>query len=492
MAATGLLPFLPGCGSDSSTNPGSPSGNFNPTQGFVQPPEAGGLAGTKLTALFATNVVAGKTVFTRTYEGRIGGPTIRARPGQQLRIRLVNRLPQDPSFPRVADENTPHEFNTTNLHTHGLHVSPEGNSDNIFLEIPPQSEFQYEFNIPANHPAGTFFYHPHKHGSAAMQMFSGMAGALIIEGGVDTVPEVAAARDLVYLINELNIDPATGQVPNFTAGNIFSKANRILTVNGEFRPKLTVQSGEVVRLRVINASVQTHIPFAIDGHSLGVIALDGITLPGLETRAEASLAVAQRADVLVRAGAPGVYSIKKLLETGGMDPDPEELLGTLEVLPGNLSMGLPTTLPAPASLPDIAATELNRPNRTLTFELFTGPNPPLPGGEIFTIDGRLFAASRVDQAVSLNAVEEWTILNRSDDDHPFHLHTNPFQVIAMDGMMLPRPEWHDTMHVPKQMGGTPGSLTLRVRFRDFTGRTVLHCHNVRHEDTGMMQVVQIS
>src|SRR5258708_39789220 len=80
-------------------------------------------------------------------------------------------------------EDEPHELYITNLHTHGLHVSPAGNSDNVFREIPPGASFQYTFTIPPDHPSGTFWYHPHKHGSVAYQMANGMAGALIVEGG---------------------------------------------------------------------------------------------------------------------------------------------------------------------------------------------------------------------------------------------------------------------------------------------------------------------
>src|SRR5262249_47264204 len=81
----------------------------------------------------------------------------------------------------------PHGFNTTNLHTHGLHVSPNGNSDNIFLAVDPlvKKQVTYKFAIPADHPAGTFWYHSHKHGSVGYQLASGMAGALIVEGGQD-------------------------------------------------------------------------------------------------------------------------------------------------------------------------------------------------------------------------------------------------------------------------------------------------------------------
>lgn len=486
LAASGVASCLNGCGSeDSSVILPAPV-----VPGFVQPPVQGAdpLTGTlnaTLTTRFAENTVAGQVIRTRTYEGRIGGPTFRVRPGQTLRLLLNNEFPPDNRFPKT-NENIPHDFNATNIHTHGLHVSPEGNSDNIFLEVAPQTSLQYEFRIPSNHPSGTFFYHPHKHGSAALQMFSGMAGALIVEGGLDDVPEVAAARDLVYLINELSIDPTTGQVPDFT-GPVFTPERRILTVNGEFQPRLTVRSGEVVRLRLINASVETSVPLAIDGHELAILARDGITLPAVTMDSKADLAVANRADVLVRGGTPGVYAIKKLADSGGMMPDPEVILGYLEVLPEVVSspMNFPTTLPAP--LADITDAEIVG-TRTLTFERL---EPPLlPGAHTFTINGLLFDPNRIDHTLRLGTAVEWTVINRSDDMHPFHIHTNPFQVMEMSGMMMARPEWRDTVHVPKMENGVPGMVRVRQRFTDFPGKSVLHCHNVVHEDLGMMQAIE--
>jgi L-ascorbate oxidase len=116
--------------------------------------------------------------------GRVIGPNIRVRPGDTVRMTLHNELPKDdPSCQAGADtHDTPGCFNNTNLHSHGLWVSPTGNSDNVLLDIKPGQSFPYEYNIPLDHPAGTFWYHPHRHGSTAIQVSSGMAGALIIEG----------------------------------------------------------------------------------------------------------------------------------------------------------------------------------------------------------------------------------------------------------------------------------------------------------------------
>jgi FtsP/CotA-like multicopper oxidase with cupredoxin domain len=112
------------------------------------------------------------------------GPVVELYPGETFRLSLNNRLPaDDPSCPGTsADGNGGHCFNTTNMHTHGLWISPAGNSDNVLLSIKPDVSFQYEYNIPVDHPAGTFWYHPHLHGSTALQVSSGMAGPLVIRG----------------------------------------------------------------------------------------------------------------------------------------------------------------------------------------------------------------------------------------------------------------------------------------------------------------------
>ena len=115
-------------------------------------------------------------------------PTIEAVPGDTVYVNLHNQLPADPSCaahdpaPGEPYVNDPHCFNGTNLHTHGLWVNPAGNGDNVLLSINPGVKFQYEYKIPGGHPAGTFWYHTHRHGSTALQVSSGMAGALIIRG----------------------------------------------------------------------------------------------------------------------------------------------------------------------------------------------------------------------------------------------------------------------------------------------------------------------
>ncbi|WP_247881504.1 multicopper oxidase family protein [Skermanella sp. TT6] len=157
----------------------------------------------------------GQPVHLRTYVGTdtspdrpFIAPTIEAAPGDTVRVNLKNRLPADPDcFDATIPTNTPHCFNGTNLHSHGLWVSPTGNSDNVLVKLLPGVDFQYEYNIPPDHPSGTFWYHPHLHGSTALQVSSGMAGALIVRG--DRKPTETVNGDLDTLL----VKPDGGAMP---------------------------------------------------------------------------------------------------------------------------------------------------------------------------------------------------------------------------------------------------------------------------------------
>src|SRR5215831_17703832 len=134
------------------------------------------------------------------------GPLIEVYPGQTVRMTLHNKLPDDPTCPiNGGSVNIPHCFNGTNLHSHGLWVNPSGNGDNVLISVNPGVSFQYELNIPPDHPAGTFWYHSHRHGSTALQVSSGMAGALIVRG--TRPPTTTNNGDLETLLKPITDQP---------------------------------------------------------------------------------------------------------------------------------------------------------------------------------------------------------------------------------------------------------------------------------------------
>ena len=126
--------------------------------------------------------IGGRTVTTLEYNGSLPGPTIAVRAGDRLRINLRNDLTEP-----------------TNLHVHGLHVSPEGRGDNVLRSVAPGESFEYEYEIPADHPPGVYWYHPHVHGSVADQVFGGLYGAIVVEDAAADAPRGrpgTGARDL--------------------------------------------------------------------------------------------------------------------------------------------------------------------------------------------------------------------------------------------------------------------------------------------------------
>ncbi|MGW1465186.1 multicopper oxidase family protein [Streptomyces sp. NPDC002308] len=470
---------------------------------FSRPPVIGsadGVLSTTLRVAFARRTLAGVgDVDLRLYNGEAIGPTLRVRPGDLLDIEHINDLPPNPDQAAHSDHNVPHRFNTVNLHTHGLHVSPSGEADNVFREFAPYdpangqtaTSYRTRIEIPSGHEGGTYWYHSHVHGSTAVQLSGGLLGAIVVEGAIDEVPEIAAASDVVMAIGELKL--SDGQVPDLHAEGDLDAVESTYVVNGLFRPVIELREGEVQRWRLINASAFTVLPIRVEGHSLHQIAQDGIALTRTVEHDGVTLAMGNRADVMIRAQRPGDYRI-----VAG-----DILLATMTVRSGSgTRMDLPTELPGPT--PYIDPGTVTR-RRSLTFHSDRNafPGQPFPHAFRITGDGATpptrdladptdptygrFDPDHVNHTLRLGDTEEWTLRNTSNGHpvHPFHLHTNHFLVTAVDGRALDTPVWQDTIGIRKG-----GSVTLRVRFEDFTGRALVHCHQLQHEDQGMMQLVE--
>ena len=131
------------------------------------------------------------------YNGSFPGPTLLVDRGDRIKMKLINHL----------DE-------VTNIHTHGFHVSPEGNSDNVLLHVEPDETFDYQFDIPSNHPAGFYWYHPHAHEHGSQQMFGGMAGAVVFRDPPERSPVISGLRDRLLILQTTAFD-ANGDVLPF-------------------------------------------------------------------------------------------------------------------------------------------------------------------------------------------------------------------------------------------------------------------------------------
>jgi FtsP/CotA-like multicopper oxidase with cupredoxin domain len=468
----------------------------------------GGLLDLTLTCTPATvDMNAPRSVSTYTYDGIVPGRTWEILPGDTIRVNLVNDLPPLAHHEHPVDMLRPHEWTTTNIHTHGLHVSPEGNGDNPFLAIPPGESFQYEIPVPDDHTGGMFWYHPHRHGAVTQQLRAGMAGVIIVRGEIDEVDEIRAAKEQMMVIQAIELgddyqllDP----IPHPTKEQAFFPRTQILyTVNGVINPTIKMYPGEVQRWRILNAAEGKFMSLQLEEHLMNVIAWDGLTLRAPEAQSDVMLSAANRAEVLVKAGSPGIYELS-LTPGSSQHPgipgmvhaiiDPENLSSaelkprtilTVEVVGSSPEMDLPDLLPAwdPPILP-IART------RILTYSVQREPNNEFIS---FGVNGRPFDPDEEPYRMKLGTAEEWTLINGIDNKlphhaHAFHIHVNPFKVTRINGRTLDRPLWRDTFALSGQTGD---SFTFEMNLDDFTGKFVHHCHVISHEDLGMMESLEI-
>lgn len=236
-------------------------------------------------------------VLLRSYGGCLTGPLIEVKPGNTLRVHLNNDLDNPPPNAPKCPDGGPSCFNIINLHFHGLHVSPAGNSDNVLLNIAPKTKFEYEVNIPVDHPSGTFWYHAHRHGSTALQVASGASGILIVRGDhpytgygpgdIDTILHDASGKpftEQILLFQQIPYacfnDPGTfqhiitapdgktwvcppgktGVVENFdqqlSSATVWDFNGRFTSINGVVQPAITnVAAGEIQRWRMVHAGI---------------------------------------------------------------------------------------------------------------------------------------------------------------------------------------------------------------------------------------------
>ncbi|MGK7872629.1 MAG: multicopper oxidase family protein [Xenococcaceae cyanobacterium] len=452
---------------------------------------ASGLVDMSLDARYEAVNVAGQQAYLFSYNGQVPGPKIEARPGDTVRIRFTNNLPQP-----------------TNIHYHGLHVPPTGNADNIFLNIPSRETFTYEFTIPKNHPGGTFYYHPHRHGLVAEQVFGGLGGPFIIRGQLDEIPEIKAAQEVFLFLKDFALDANGRVLQPWHMAQMQGREGPLVTANGQVNPTLSISKGGLLRLRLLNASSSRFYRLTLEEHPLYLIATDGIPLSEPVELRELLLIPGERAEVLVRGErSPGQYRLLALpYNRGGMG-----MMGPGMMGPGMMGRGMGLGMMEPGMM---GQSDWGSP-RTLATLTYSGQvNPlPLPGqlipvealpspqrvrrfilnhsmasmmGMVFLINGRAFDHQRVDTQVRLKEVEDWEITNMGVMEHPFHLHTNPFQVMTRNGQPDPFQAWKDTVLV--RVGET---VRIRVRFTDFPGKAVYHCHILDHEDLGMMGVIEM-
>lgn len=425
---------------------------------------AGGSLKTELTAARGRVRIAGADATALSYNGGLPGPTLYLQPGDRLQVRLTNALDEP-----------------TNLHVHGLHVSPEGNGDNVFIAVNPGETFDYDYQLPDDHPPGTYWYHPHHHGMVADQVFGGLYGAIVVEE-----PEpLPVTRERVLVVSDISLD-GSGRVTSPSDMSVMAgREGDLVLINGQSRPVLTARPGERERWRIVNACSSRYLRLGLGGQQLRLLGMDSGRFPAPRDVDEVLLAPGNRADLLVDAAA-GSSTLRALrydregmgAMSGGRSATGGDgiVLATFDVAGGRVPALAP--VPAQPESRDLRGLEVAARRRLIFAMGMSG------GGMQFTIDGKAFDPDRVDQTVQVGTVEEWALTNASSMDHPIHLHVWPMQIVAQGSEALTDVVWQDVVNIVPG-----GEVTVRIAFDRFPGRTVYHCHVLDHGDLGMMGVV---
>ena len=477
----------------------------------AQPLKPGKLKDVKGFMTYAWQLNEGQSTSGKLRGDHEQGPTLQVNPGDILRIRLENDL---------GDQ-------STNLHTHGLVIDPSGNSDNVLLSIPPGYSNIYEYKIPEDQEPGVNWYHPHRHGYTAEQVYRGLAGFLVIGHGDNDIDQIKDLPFRMMMVQAQSIGrDANGDLTLLPLQSVDSGQFQ-LTLNGQYMPdiqfddayeawvQLQINPRDLIRTFLPRSKRMADWRFVEpSNYKTYYAAQDGEAFPTT------------------------VGKTRVNLEPGGKDEDALELLRSLSggfataLAPGKRVTEIVTAPPARQGHHYFAATVIQP-----SLKLETGAPPqymqPLArlrgyrkGGDDqywdakpltsksmqyedlsdapvdvvreisfetrvvdgqpqFLINGEMYPNAPVIQPRA-GQVEEWRVTNLDAVPHPIHLHMQSFQAeavsIGRNGYTIP-PHYYDSdvwYMDPKAIN------VFRIRWKPTLGESVYHCHNLFHEDGGMM------
>jgi spore coat protein A len=406
-----------------------------------------------------------------TYDGSFPGPTLRSRSGETTIVRHRNEL----TVP-------------TATHLHGGHTPPDSDGFPTDLLLPTgggEPGHQHhdpaavvrtgsrEYRYPMRQPAATLWYHDHSMAGTATNIWRGLAGFHLV---TDDVEEALALphgdRDLPLMISDRSFRADGLHTGRHTAGVL----GDVILVNSTPWPFLET-AGARYRLRLLNASGARRYRLALDppppgGKGFVQVGSDRGLLAAPLTRDTVTLSPAERCDVVVDFGRYRPGTTVELVNQLGSG-------GTARVMRFHVGDRVADDSAVPTRLADVERLEPGPHARERSF-VFQARD------DAWAVNGQPFDPTRTDADPRLGDIEIWRFA--SDVDHPVHVHLSPFQVLQR-GTDGPGPDdhgWKDTVDV------RAGEIvTVAVRFTDYTGRYVLHCHNLEHEDRSMMATIMI-
>jgi FtsP/CotA-like multicopper oxidase with cupredoxin domain len=428
-------------------------------------------------------------------------PVLRLKRGDELQLKLVNetgRAGLEIEKPQM-----------TNLHYHGMAIPPVQPADDVYMLVPAlgmkfgkhnahhlkgmdlkeTNSFEYRWTVPADHPMGVFWYHPHPHGHTEDQVLDGLSGMLVIEGFIEAYyPELAGLkrRTLIFKDFELPGSEDDDDIP------------KTKTINGFLGGTISTAPGSVELWELGNVGADAYIDFALDGHKFWVIERDGNVIAKPELTDHVFLPPSSRAQIVVEVGSAGAYTLRsREVETGKAgDPNPDVALATLRVegeeadgsaLVARLAKDALAVPSSGRSVAELEALPVTRERRLVYTENEEGTE--------FYLNGKQFEMERIDAEVKLGDVEVWTLVNDTDERHTFHIHQTEFLVLSTGGNALEAPGVRDNIDLLYRDPKTkkPSEVKVKIAFTNpvIVGKFPYHCHILEHEDGGMMQNIRV-
>jgi len=470
----------------------------------------------------------GRTLFCFVTSDGIESPTLHVNPGDTIKIALTNRLPQIPGGPseivssgsKVCGSPSM-TLTSVNMHFHGTNTSPKCHSDEVIHTLVNSGQtFTYTLKIPKDEPPGLYWYHPHIHGISSVAVQGGATGAIVVEGIQNIQPAVAGLPERILIIRDQQrvAHHAKGNpTPNWDVS-----LNYVPVDYPTYSPAIIkVKKGEQEFWRVANASANTIIDLQLlyDGkpQPLQIVGLDGVPtgshdgkhLGTIITQKDILLSPAARAEFIVTAPSGRVRDARLVTQKidGGPASDsnparPLAIVQSTQKAPDLRRMPERTGPPNPQRFENLLTAKVTA-HRKLYFYEVPGRAPGAPKGEAvlfyIVVEGQfahLYDPNNPpDITTTRGAVEDWTIENRSNEVHEFHMHQIHFLLLEENGVPVPKEkrQFYDTIQVPYWDGvGKYPSVKVRMDFRGPTiGDFVYHCHILDHEDGGMMAIIRV-
>ncbi len=392
---------------------------------------------------------------TMGFNGDYLGPTIRVSNSDYINLNIKNDLRED-----------------TTVHWHGLHVPAEfdGGPHQI---IEAGETWNPKITIDQN--AATLWYHPHLMGKTAEHVYNGLAGMFYIEDDYSQnldIPKEYGINDFPIILQDRRINRNgeflySPSMHDYMQGYI---GNTVLT-NGSVTPELEVPGG-TYRLRLLNGSNSSifRIRFS-EGKKFTVIASDGGFLPESVESDSIIISPGERYEILI--DLESSKSLNLITDVYGGDTYKTLSIKGLETRGKYLSH------PQSFSYEKVAYNE-----NTNTMRKFRMETRGMGG---FSINGKQMDMNRIDFSLPTDSTEIWTIVNvgmgMMQVPHSFHVHDVQFSIISMNGKN-PTPLFSGPKDTVLLMPGD--EVVIALRFQDYTGIYMYHCHFLEHEDRGMM------